>query len=484
MAQQSVIAVDLGAESGRVMAAAFDGRSLALQELHRFPNTPVTVRGTLHWDLLRLWHEIQHGLAKGKERLPASLGVDTWGVDFALLDEQGALLGNPVHYRDQRTAGMMQAVFSRVPRQELFARTGIQFLPINTLYQLMSLVESRSPQVQAAATFLTVPDLLNYWLSGARVCEYTNATTTQMLDARNRDWASELLQRLDIPTHILPDIVAPGTRLGAYEGIPVIAPACHDTGSAVAAVPAQGADFAYISSGTWSLVGLELDEPLLDERALAANVTNEGGVFGSYRLLKNLAGLWILQQCRAAWAAAGQSYTYPQLVEMAAQAEPLAALFDPNDAAFLSPGDHPQQIRARCRDANGPPPETPGAVVRAVLESLALAYRQVLEQVAAIAGRQISAIHIVGGGSQNALLNQMTANATGLPVVAGPVEATVIGNALVQLIALGELAGRSEARALVAGMGQLQRYEPQQSARWEEAYHRFQALQAQTQAYG
>lgn len=476
MAQQTVLAVDLGAESGRVMAVGFDGTSLALKELHRFANTPVTLHDSLHWDFLRLWHEIQQGLAQGSERQPASLSVDAWGVDFGLLDDQGNLLGNPVHYRDERTEGMMERVFGRVPRAEVFARTGIQFMPINTIYQLMSLVERHSPQLEIAATFLTIPDLIHYALTGARACEFTNATTTQLYNPRTRGWATDLLQQLDIPAGIFPEIVPPGTRLGDYQGISVIAPASHDTGSAVAAVPAQGRDFAYISSGTWSLVGLEVDNPVLTPAALEANVTNEGGVYGTYRLLKNVMGLWILQQCRATWAAGGTTYSYPQLVAMAEEAEPLAALFDPNDDAFLSPGDHPQRIRDWCRLTGQPAPESSGAIVRAVLESLALAYRQVLEQVTAVAGRRVSTLHIAGGGSQNELLNQMTADATGLPVVAGPVEATVIGNAMVQLITLGEIADLDQARQIVAEMDELQTYEPEDTDAWDEAYRGYEEL--------
>ncbi|HSM56274.1 MAG TPA: rhamnulokinase family protein [Candidatus Sulfomarinibacteraceae bacterium] len=481
MAQQTVLAVDLGAESGRVMAVHFDGSSLSLQELHRFANTPVNVRGALYWNVLGLWRDVQAGLQKGQSLQPAALGVDTWGVDFGLLDEQGELLGNPVHYRDARTEGMMETAFERVPRDEIFRRTGIQFMPINTLYQLLSLARRRSPQLEVAATFLTMPDLLNYWLTGARVCEYTIASTTQMLDARSGEWATDIMERLDIPAHIFPDIAPPGTRLGQYDGVPVIAPACHDTGSAVAAVPiatAAGREAAYISSGTWSLVGLEVDQPALGQAALAANVTNEGGVAGTYRLLKNVTGLWILQQCRQTWAAAGHEYDYEQLVALAQEAPPLRSLLQVDDEAFLPPGDHPQIVRDACRRTSQPAPQTHGEVVRAVLESLALAYRRVLEQLETVSGRTVEVIHIVGGGSQNELLNQMTADATGRSVLAGPVEATVLGNALVQLITLGELRDIHEARQLVANSGHLRRYEPQNTGAWDEAYGRYQELAA------
>ena len=486
MSVKTVLAVDLGAESGRVMAVHFDGKGLRLEELHRFPNTTVTVNGTLHWDFLRLWGDIEAGIAKGKALQPASIGVDTWGVDFGLLDRHDNLIGNPVHYRDGRTRGMMERAFAFVPQAEIFAQTGIQFLPINSLYQMLSLVSSGSPQLQIASTFLTAPDLINFWLTGTKVCEFSNATTTQMFNPTDGRWATELMAKLDIPYMIFPEIVPPGTKLGTYEGISVIAPACHDTGSAVAAVPTTTHDFAYISSGTWSLVGLEVEEPILTPEALAANVTNEGGVYGTYRLLKNVMGLWILQQCRATWGAAGETYSYAELVAMAEEAEPsmatsagsVQAVFNPNEPRFLAPGDHPQYIREICQQTNQTVPQTVGAVVRCVLESLALAYREVLEQVMSVADRSVSTIHIVGGGTQNELLNQMTADATGLPVVTGPVEATVIGNALVQLIALGEIEDLAQARQVVAGLDELKRYEPKDTGVWDEMYGRYQNLRS------
>ena len=476
MKMLTVLAVDLGAESGRVMAVHFDGNRLELEELHRFPNTTVTLNGTLHWNFLRLWDDIQTGIAKGRALNPDSIGVDTWGIDFGLLDKQGNLIGNPVHYRDCRTAGMMEVAFAKVPQADIFAQTGIQFMPINTLYQLLSLVEANSPQLQIADTFLTAPDLLNYWLTGAKVCEFSNATTTQLFNPTTGAWATEMMGKLGIPSRIFPEIVLPGTKLGSYDGIPVIAPACHDTGSAVAAVPAKTADFAYISSGTWSLVGLEVAQPILTPEALAANVTNEGGVYGTYRLLKNVMGLWILQQCRATWAAAGQKYSYGELVQLAEQAKPLQAIFNPNNPLFLQPGDHPQHIRDLCQQTGQPVPQTVGAVVRSVLESLALAYREILQRVQQVSNHSVSILHIAGGGTQNRLLNQLTANATGLPVVTGPIEATVIGNALVQFITLSEIADLSQARQVVAGLAELQTYLPKDTAVTNEAYGRYQHL--------
>jgi rhamnulokinase len=489
MNTKTVLAVDLGAESGRVMAVAFNGRSLHLEELHRFPNTTVTINGTLHWNFLRLWQDIQAGIEKGKTLNPASIGVDTWGVDFGLLDKQGSLVGNPVHYRDSRTDGMMDRVFNRVPRAEVFAQTGIQFMQINTLYQMMSLAESQSPQLAIADTLLFAPDLLNYWLTGAKVCESSIASTSQMVNAKTGNWAIEMLEKLGIPTHILPEIVPSGTRIGAYDGIPVIAPASHDTGSAVVAVPARTSDFAYLSSGTWSLFGLEVPEPVISEASLAANVTNEGGVYGTYRLLKNVMGLWFVQQSRATWKAQGELHSYAELVEMAEAAPPLRSLVNVNDPVFLPPGDMPSRVQAFCAQTGQPVPQSKGEIIRTVLESLALAYRDSLGLVssvtstssaaeATVSNQPVSVIHIVGGGTQNKLLNQMTANATGLPVITGPIEATVIGNALVQLISLGEISDIVEARQIVAEMGGLDWYEPneKETAVWQTAYQKYQTF--------
>jgi len=473
MTTQTVIAVDLGAESGRVMAVQYGDGTLHLHELHRFPNTTVAVRGTLYWDVLRLWHDIQAGIAHGMALQPASIGVDTWGVDFALLDSQGDLIGNPVHYRDRRTDGMLELVFARVGQAHVFEQTGIQFMPINTLYQLMSMVERRAPQLASARTFLTIPDLLNYWLTGMQACEFTNATTTQLFNPRAAAWATDLMDALGIPRSIFPPIIQPGTRVGSYAGVPVIAPACHDTGSSVAAVPTQTPKYAYISSGTWSLVGLEVAAPVINAAALAANVTNEGGVAGTYRLLKNVMGLWIVQQCRATWAAQGSDYSYADLAQLAQTAPALRSVIDPNDGRFLPPGDHPRLVQALCAERGEPIPQTHGAIMRCVLESLALAYDDVLRTLQTLAGTTSTVVHIVGGGARNTLLCQLTANATGLPVVAGPVEATVLGNALVQLIALGELANIAEARQLVATMGDLEHYEPQDAAIWQAARQRY-----------
>ena len=490
-----LLAFDLGAESGRALLGRFDGDRLALDDIHRFPNTPVRVPDGLHWDVLRLWGEIKQGIALARQQPGAnlrSLGLDTWGVDFGLLDRTGALIGNPYHYRDSRTDGMMDAAFARVPRAEIFAQTGIQFMPINTLYQLVALVQQQAPALEIAQTFLTIPDLFNYWLTGRKVCEFSNATTTQCYNPIQRQWALPMLEALGVPTHIFPEIVQPGTLLGELlpgvaaevglgEGLPVIAPACHDTGSAVAAAPAAGADFAWISSGTWSIVGAEVPDAVVNEQSLAFNFTNEGGVNHTFRLSKNVAGLWIVQECRRAWARQGADHSYAELTALAAQASPFQALIDPDDLRFLKPsepGDEmPDRVRGLCRATGQPIPESWGEVIRCVLESLALKYRWVLEKLETILGRRLEPIHIVGGGTQNGLLCQFTADATGRPVVAGPVEATAIGNLIVQAMAAGLVGSLAQGRELVRRSFEVTTYEPA-TARdgWEAAYARLVTL--------
>lgn len=477
MSSRHVLAVDLGAESGRVMSVSFDGARLKVQEVHRFPNLPVKVRGTLYWNMLALWREIAEGIEAGQDMYPESIGVDAWGVDFGLLDRQGALVSMPVHHRDDRTNGVPERLFAHLPARDVFITTGIQDMRINTLFQLWSMVEAGSPHLKIASTLLTIPDLINFWLSGEKVCEYTIATTTQMLDARNRRWALDMLDRLGLPSGILPPVVDPGTRLGDYQGIPVIAPACHDTGSAVAAIPSAGTPAGYISSGTWSLAGTEIDKPVLSDEAFEANVTNEGGVAGTVRLLKNVMGLWILQQCRATWAHQGTQYSYEELVALAHKAPSLRSVVPVNDDAFLPPGDHPYLIRRLCRETKQSIPRTPGETVRAVIDSLALAYSVVFDMLERLSGQSIAAIHIIGGGSENDLLNQATADATGKVVLAGPTEAAVLGNALIQLMAIGDLGSVKEGRELIAASSDIRRFEPHDGDAWAEAKERYQRLQ-------
>jgi len=491
--QLGFLALDLGAESGRAMLGQFDGRRLRLSEVHRFPNSPARLPDGLHWDALRLWTEIKSGLTLAGREYGVELGgvgLDTWGVDFGLLDRHGVLISNPYHYRDSRTDGMLEEAFRRVPREEIFERTGIQFMQINSLYQLLSMVVRQSPALDVAETFLTMPDLFNYWLTGRQACEFSIATTTQCYDPRQGDWARPLLETLDIPPHIFPEVVSPGTVLGqlspavaeevGLSDLPVIAPGCHDTASAVAAVPAEVADrrrsvadFLYISSGTWSLVGAEVPGPVINAQSLAFDFTNEGGVCGTFRFLKNVAGLWLVQECRRMWAGQGEALSYDDLTHMAAQAEPLRSVIDPDCGEFLKPGDMPDRIRAGCQATGWPVPQSKGAVVRCALESLALKYRWVLERIEEILGRRLEPIHIVGGGTRNRLLNQFTADATGRPVVAGPIEATAAGNVLMQMMALGHIESLAEGRQVVRDSFDVAVYEPKGGPEWDEAYLRF-----------
>lgn len=457
------------------MEVHFDGHRLEQTEVHRFPNIPVYVRHTLYWDILSLWHEIQTGIGKVPDGA-CSVGIDAWGVDFALLDRDGNLLGNPVHYRDSRTEGMVDWVFDRVPRTTVFERTGIQVMPLNTLFQLASLVKNKSPLLELAAMYLSVPDLLTYWLSGAKGCEFTHATTTQLYNPRQHDWDRETMAALGIPAHIFPEIISPGCRRGEHQGIPVIATASHDTASAVVAVPTVTPHFAYLSSGTWSLLGLEVTQPIINENAEAANVTNEGGFGSTYRFLKNVAGLWIVQQCRATWANQGTAYPYDQLTALAGEAVPFRSLIDPDDLGFLAPGDMPSRIRAFCRQTGQPEPESVGQIVRTVFESLALKYRLVLDKLVDLANKPVDRLNIIGGGGRNTLLCQMTADATGREVVVGPYEATALGNAIVQLITLSEMDNLAQAREILSRSQETVPYHPEQTKAWDEALRRFRDL--------
>ena len=479
------LAVDLGAESGRVVLGRFDGGRVSLEEVHRFPNTAVGLPDGLHWDVLRFLSEIKDGLAKSmREEEIEGIGVDSWGVDFGLLDGEGALVSNPYHHRDARTEGMMEEAFGLVPKEEIYQTTGIQFLPINTLYQLLAM--RGSPLLEAAETMLLIPDLINYWLTGQKACEYTNATTTQLLDLEAGGWARDLVEGMDLPSRILAPIVQPATELGPLlpevaeevgAGPPVFAVASHDTASAVVAVPAEGEDFAYISSGTWSLVGVELSGPVVTEEGLRANFTNEGGFGGKTRLLKNVMGLWLLQECRRQWAREGHEYSYEELAGLAEDAPPAGPLVDPDHPAFLAPGDMASRIRSYCEETGQGPPEGPAAVARCVFESLALKYRHAIEQAESLAGRAIGTINILGGGSQNSLLCQLTSDATRRPVLAGPVEATALGNLMVQAYARGHLTSLEEIREAVRRSVEVQEYEPQGGEDgWQEAYEKLRGL--------
>lgn len=454
MSTESVVAaVDLGASGGRVLSGRVGPDTLRVNEVRRFPNLPVQAGAVLHWDVLSLHRDILDGL---REAGPVdSIGIDSWAVDYGLLDADGLLLGNPVHYRDRRTDGVMERVLSQVPPAKLYATTGVQLLPFNTIFQLYACRDSA--QLEAARTMLLMPDLLCYWLTGAIGAERTNASTTQLLDVATGDWAVDLAAGLGIPSGILPPLREPGQRIGFWEGTAVTAVASHDTASAVVGVPAQGERFAYISCGTWSLVGVELDSPVLSEESRQANFTNEAGVDGTIRYLRNVMGLWLLQQCQRAW---GIDRVEPLLRE-AAQAKPFRSVIDPNDASFLPHGDMPARITEACRSTGQPIPQTPAEMVRCIMDSLALAHRDTLAEAQRLSGRAVDVVHIVGGGARNDLLCQLTADACGLPVLAGPVEATAIGNILIQARALGTVgAGLTEMRSLVRATQHIRRFEP------------------------
>jgi rhamnulokinase len=482
----TMAAVDLGAQSGRVSLGRLEGERLSVLEVHRFANVPVAVHGRLYWDVLRLYDGVLEGLRASARETGGrvdSVGVDSWGVDFGLLDRGGRLLANPVHHRDPRHERGVEAVLAHVPARDLYERTGIQLMPINTVFQLGAMAAADDPLLDAAETLLLIPDLLHYWLSGERACERTNATTTACFDPRVGAWADDLLERVGIPPQLFPSVVAPGTVLGPLRddaadetrlsGAAVIAPATHDTASAVASVPFVEPGAAYVSAGTWSLVGLELREPLIDDRTFAANLTNEGGVAGTFRLLKNVTGLWLLHECRRAWAREGRDWSFDELVTMAAGAPPLRSLVDPDDPSFAAPGEMPDRIRAYCAAAGQPVPETPGETIRCVLESIALGHARAVSLLGD-AAEAPPAVHVVGGGARNRLLCQWTADATGLPVLAGPEEATVIGNLAVQALALGEIGSLEDARRIVAASTALTRYEPAgERGAWADASGRF-----------
>ncbi|MFD7091892.1 rhamnulokinase family protein [Streptomyces sp. NPDC056652] len=479
-------AVDLGASSGRVMVGHVSGRgagALRLAEVHRFPNRPVRTRGTLHWDILSLYGGVLDGLrAAGAAagRAPASVGIDTWAVDYGLLDASGALLGNPVHYRDTRTEGEAAKVGAVLSPSALYEATGLQHLPFNTLYQLTA--AHGSPALGAARRLLLIPDLIAYWLTGEEGTELTNASTTQLIDPRTREWSRSVAEALGIDLTLFAPLRGPGDPAGrllpevlAETGltgpVPVTAVGSHDTASAVAAVPASGDRFAYVATGTWSLAGLELDAPVVTEESRRANFTNELGVDGTVRYLRNIMGLWLLQECLRTWEAEGAPQRLDRLLGEAAQVPGLRSFVDADDPAFLAPGGMPDRIRDACRRVGGPAPRTPAEVTRCVLDSLALAHRGAIEDAQRLSGRAVDTVHVVGGGAHNELLCRLTADACGLPVVAGPAEAAALGNVLVQARAAGVVrGGLTELRALLRATLEPRRYEPTgDRAGWDRA---------------
>lgn len=482
----NMLAFDYGASSGRAIAGIYDGKTLKLEELHRFANEPVMINGSLNWDILRLFHEMKQGISKCTKTqysAIASIGIDTWGVDFGLLDASGRLLGNPYHYRDANTEGILDEAFKIVPANEVYGQTGIQFMEFNSLFQLLSMKLKSISILEKAETLLFTPDLMRYFLTGEKSTEYTIASTSQMLDASTGGWAMDLLKRFGIPVNILTQIVDAGTvtgklseRVAAELGtnrIPVVAVAEHDTASAVVSVPALEGRYAYLSSGTWSLLGVEAPSPVINDATFKLNYTNEGGFGRKTRLLKNIMGLWLYQECKREWERAGEAISFDELEAGAASAEPFAALIDPDDISFMRPGHMTAKIQDYCVKTGQKPPETKPAVVRCILESLALKYRVALDGLEEILGYKLPVLHIVGGGCKNTTLSQFTANAIGRPVITGPIEATATGNLVAQLIALGEVGSHKEGRELVRRSFPAVEYTPVNSAQWNDAYAKF-----------
>jgi rhamnulokinase len=491
MAQRRFVAFDLGAESGRAVLGRLESGRLELAEKHRFANPNGRMNGRLQWNVLSQWEELKTGLKKAALDATGAIdgiGVDTWGVDFGLIAPSGELLANPIMYRDSHTDGILELAFKQVPRDKLFEATGIQFIKFNSLFQLLAMRKAKSSLIDAAQTMLFIPDLFHYLFSGVRKSELSIASTSQMYDPRKKDWAFPILGEFGIPARLLAPIVPSGTVLGdllpaiAQEcGVgrtSVIAPASHDTASAVAAVPAEGEHWCYISSGTWSLMGVELDEPVITSQSLAYNYTNEIGVGGKIRFLKNIMGMWLVQECRRQWQSQGYDHNYAELTDMASRSVGFGALIDPDHEPFLSPGNMVGKIERFCQETKQKTPNTRGDFVRTCLDSLALTYRRTLAGLEEITGRKIDVIHIVGGGCQNELLNQMTADACGRAVVAGPIEATAAGNILVQAMAIGEIKSIAEIRSVVRASFNVKRFEPGDTRKWDKAYERYMEIVA------
>jgi sugar (pentulose or hexulose) kinase len=472
----TIAAIDLGASSGRVVTARVGEGQLEITEVHRFPNRPVRVNGALHWDILGLYRDILDGLHRIDSRSLDSVGIDSWAVDYGLLDKEGRLLSNPIHYRDDRTTAVIDRVHERVASQHLYEINGLQFLPFNTLYQLAA-----EPFLDQADTLLLIPDLISYCLTGQRGAEQTNASTTGLYDVRRGTWSNELIDAMSLPPGIFPGLRSPGapagrilSEAGAFPGTPVTAVASHDTASAIAAIPATDQHVAYISCGTWSLAGIEATAPILTEEGRAANFTNEAGVDGTIRYLRNIMGLWLLSESLRTWNVA--SADLRPLLDRAADSPALRSIIDPNDPAFMPPGDIPSRIAHYCMATGQPVPRTKPEVVRCIMDSLALGHRTTIQQALALSGRRADVIHIVGGGAQNSLLCQLTADATGLPVIAGPVEATALGNIGVQARSLGLIPNLTSLRSLIAETQPLHRYEPTGSPTvWTDAATRLNA---------
>ena len=487
MEETRVLAFDIGASSGRAMLGIYDGKTINYNEIHRFSNDPVMVRGTLYWDVLRLFYEIKQGILKAKKfGEVSSIGVDTWGVDFGLLDKEGNLLENPIHYRDSRTLGMLAKSFDFVNEKEFYKITGNQFMEINTVFQLLSLSLKRKELFGNADTILMMPDLLNYMLTGVKASEYSIASTTQLLDAKNRIWSEEIIDALTLPKSLFTKIVPSGTPIGdlskdictelGVNTCKVIAVAGHDTQSAMVAVPSPVDDFIFISCGTWSLFGTELLDPLINEDTFRCNITNEGGFGNKISFLKNIIGLWLIQESKRQWSKEGKEYDFSELEEIAGQSKPFKCFIDPDANDFITTGDIPKRIQEYSKRTNQEVPETVAEITRCIYESLALKYRMTLEEIKKCTKKEYSSIHMVGGGTKSKLLCQFTADACNLEVIAGPVEATVLGNIAVQVLALGYIKDISEVREVISKDSNISKYEPVDARLWDEAYERFKAI--------
>ena len=473
MPNLKMLAIDLGASSGRGIIGEFDGKKLTLRENHRFSNDPVNVSGAFMWDILRIFHEIKNSIracANSDDRDIKTIGIDTWGVDFGLLDKSGMLIENPYHYRDKRTDDISAEAFKRIPKETLYNTNGLQYLQFNTIFQLLALSKDRPHVFDNAETLLMVPDLLNYFLTGEKKTEYTIASTSGLLDAKKRTWEKSLFSPMGIPEKLFTEIVQPANILGSL--LPEVAGdigeisakivnvAAHDTASAIAAVPASGEDFVYISSGTWSLMGTEAKEPIITPKSAQYDFTNEGGVNSTIRVLRNVAGLWLEQESKRQWEREGEKFTYNELSEMALKSEPLKSIIDVDSPEFVAPGNMPERIRDYCRKNGQYVPQTKGEIVRCIFDSLALAYKRTLSQIEELQNKRTQKIHVVGGGTKESMLCQLTADACGVPVYAGPVEATALGNIAVQLMALKEISSLGEAREIIANSFELVCYEP------------------------
>lgn len=481
---KTVLAFDFGASSGRAVLGHFDGKTIRLEEVHRFANEPVAINGTIYWDVLRLFHEIKQGLVKASHAGGFdSVGIDTWGVDFALIDEYGDLIENPIHYRDRRNEGMIKESENYISNEELYKLTGIQLMEFNTCFQLLSLRKNRPHILKRADKLLFMPDFFNYLLTGEIKTEYSIATTSQLIDINRNSWSKKILDRLDIPKNLLTDIIKPGTVVGnlredirqelSLPDTKLVAVCGHDTQSAISAVPSEKEDFVFISSGTWSLFGTELQKPIVNENSRKLNITNEGGFDYVTGFLKNICGLWLIQESRRQWKRERQDYSYAKLEELALEAEPFKCFIDPDTAEFIPMGDMPARVQEFCKKTGQAVPQSVGEIMRCIYESLAMKYRYTLEGIMDCTGKAYDKIHIMGGGTKDKLLCQMTANSCNLPVMAGPVEATVLGNIAVQLISSGDIEDIASARKIIGASEELKQYEPQNSEDWNGAYDDF-----------